>query len=194
MMLVVRGLSVDYGRVRALDQIDLEVGEGEIVTLIGANGAGKSTLLKAIVGLVRPASGDITFAGQALAGIPTHARAKRGLILVPEGRGVLTRMTVLENLQLGADVREGATTPIGRVRAMLTRFPALAARRDLPAGVLSGGEQQMLAFARALLAQPRLLLIDEPSLGLAPRITQEVFHLLLNVRREGITVLLVEQN
>jgi branched-chain amino acid transport system ATP-binding protein len=113
---------------------------------------------------------------------------------VPEGRGVLTRMTVLENLQLGADAREGTTNPMSRVRAMLTRFPSLAARRDLPAGVLSGGEQQMLAIARALLAQPRLLLIDEPSLGLAPRITQEVFALLLNLRREGITVLLVEQN
>jgi branched-chain amino acid transport system ATP-binding protein len=193
-MLRVRGASVYYGEIRALDQVDLVVEQGEIVALIGANGAGKTTLLKSIAGLLRPRSGRITFEGQSLADVPTHVRARRGVVLVPEDRGILSRMTVLENLLMGANTRADTTADMKRADSMLQRFPRLAARRDLPASVLSGGERQILAIGRALLARPKLLLVDEPSLGLAPRVAREVFDLLAGLRREGGTILLVEQN
>jgi branched-chain amino acid transport system ATP-binding protein len=192
--LTVQGLSVDYGRVRALDRVDIAVGAGEIVALIGANGAGKSTLLRTIAGLVRAVEGSIVYGNEELSDTPAYRRTRRGIHLVPEGRGILAHLTVRENLLLGATVRPNEASADARVRATLERFPQLARRKDLPAGALSGGEQQILAIARALLAKPQLLLIDEPSLGLAPRVTRDVFDLLVALRREGVTILLVEQN
>lgn len=193
-MLAIRGLRVDYGRVRALTDVELDVRDGEIVALIGANGAGKSTLLKAVAGLVHPSAGDIVYDGQALQRSPTHDRVRRGLVLVPEGRGILTRMTVRENLLLGASARPNRASPEAETERILARFRPLAVRQALPASVLSGGEQQLLAIARALLIRPKLLMVDEPSLGLAPRITREIFELLVELRHDGVTILLVEQN
>jgi branched-chain amino acid transport system ATP-binding protein len=193
-MLRLQATSVYYGAIRALVQVDLDVSTGEIVALIGANGAGKTTCLKTIAGLLRPRFGDVTYKGESLAGVTTYARARRGIVLVPEGRGILTCLTVRENLLVGACARGDAAGSGKRADAMLERFPKLAARRDLPASVLSGGERQILAIARALLAQPELLLVDEPSLGLAPRVAREVFDLLASLRQEGLAIVLVEQN
>ena len=183
-MLAVQGLVVRYGAIEAVHGISFEVAAGEVVALIGANGAGKSSTLAAISGLVRPAAGHIRLAGRDLTGAPPHAIVRAGISQVPEGRAILARMSVHENLLMGG----------AEVDAMYARFPILAERRALPAGNLSGGEQQMLAIARALLAKPRVLLLDEPSLGLAPKMVAMVFEVLAELRAGGTTMLLVEQN
>jgi len=192
-MLEVRGLATAYGSIRAIKGIDLAVPEGRIVCIIGANGAGKTTLLKTISGLLRPAAGTMTFLGEDITALSPAQLVRRGIVLVPEGRAILSRMTVLENLEMGAYQRRD-----GRVRedieATMERFPVLKERRNLAGGSLSGGEQQMLAIGRALLAKPNLLLLDEPSLGLAPLIVSRVFRIIREINREGMTVLLVEQN
>jgi branched-chain amino acid transport system ATP-binding protein len=184
-MLEVRDLAVRYGAIEAVHGVSFEVREGEVVALIGANGAGKTSTLAAISGLIRPARGAVLLAGRDLAGAAPHVIVRAGLIQVPEGREILARMSVHENLLLS-----GAAD----VRAMYERFPILAERRALPAGNLSGGEQQLLAIARALLAKPRVLLLDEPSLGLAPKMVATVFGVLAELKANGTTMLLVEQN
>jgi branched-chain amino acid transport system ATP-binding protein len=189
-MLEVEGLRVAYGPIEAVHGISFTVERGEVVTLIGANGAGKTSTLAAISGLVRPSGGRVVFDGRDLVGAPAHAIFARGLVQVPEGRAILTRMTVEENLLMGSRGR-GGTAALGRIWA---RFPILEQRRALPAGNLSGGEQQMLAIARALLASPRMLLLDEPSLGLAPLMVTSIFEVLGDLKRQGTTMLLVEQN
>jgi branched-chain amino acid transport system ATP-binding protein len=189
-MLEVEGLRVAYGPIEAVHGISFTVERGEVVTLIGANGAGKTSTLAAISGLVRPSGGRVVFDGRDLVGAPAHAIVARGLVQVPEGRAILTRMTVEENLLMGSRGRGGAAA-LGRIWA---RFPILEQRRALPAGNLSGGEQQMLAIARALLASPRMLLLDEPSLGLAPLMVTSIFEVLGELKRQGTTMLLVEQN
>lgn len=189
-MLEVEGLRVAYGPIEAVHGISFTVERGEVVTLIGANGAGKTSTLAAISGLVRPSGGRVVFDGRDLVGAPAHAIVARGLVQVPEGRAILTRMTVEENLLMGSRGRGGAAA-LGRTWA---RFPILEQRRALPAGNLSGGEQQMLAIARALLASPRMLLLDEPSLGLAPLMVTSIFEVLGDLKRQGTTMLLVEQN
>jgi branched-chain amino acid transport system ATP-binding protein len=183
--LEVRDLVVRYGAIEALHGISFDVGAGEVVALIGANGAGKTSTLAAISGIVRPARGTIRLAGRDLAGTPPHTIVRAGVIQVPEGREILARMSVHENLLLS-----GARD----ARAMYERFPILAERRDVAAGSLSGGEQQLLAIARALLAAPRVLLLDEPSLGLAPKMVATVFGVLAELKAAGTTMLLVEQN
>jgi branched-chain amino acid transport system ATP-binding protein len=181
----VRDLVVRYGAIEAVHGISFDVQPGEVVALIGANGAGKTSTLAALSGLVRPARGAVRLLGRDLAGAPPHAIVRAGLVQVPEGREILARMSVHENLLLS-----GATD----ATAMYERFPILAERRALPAGNLSGGEQQLLAIARALLARPRVLLLDEPSLGLAPKMVATVFLVLAELKRSGTTMLLVEQN
>jgi branched-chain amino acid transport system ATP-binding protein len=195
-MLKIRNLSAYYGSVRALSGVTLHVREGEIVTLIGANGAGKTTLLNAICGLVRKA-GDLQFAGRSLMGLPPEDIVGRGISQVPEGRQLFAPMTVAENLELGAyrrfrrDSRAAIQADLERVFAL---FPHLQDRLEQQAGTMSGGEQQMLAIGRALMARPRLLLLDEPSLGLAPIVVEDILATLGQLRREGVTILLVEQN
>jgi len=189
-MLEVEGLRVAYGPIEAVHGISFTVDRGEVVTLIGANGAGKTSTLAAISGLVRPRGGRVVFDGRDLAGAPAHAIVATGLVQVPEGRAILTRMTVEENLLMGSRGRHSAAA-LGGIWA---RFPILEQRRALPAGNLSGGEQQMLAIARALLASPRMLLLDEPSLGLAPLMVTSIFEVLADLKRQGTTMLLVEQN
>jgi branched-chain amino acid transport system ATP-binding protein len=193
-LLDVRGLEVAYGGIVAVRGIDLTVGEGELVALIGANGAGKTTTLKALAGMLVPKSGTVTFDGTDVARTPAFHRLRQGIALVPEGRGVFARLTVDENLAMGAYIRaDKAAVAADRAR-MFELFPRLAERRDQTAGTLSGGEQQMLAIARALMSRPRLLLLDEPSMGLAPLVVQRVFEVIRMVAGEGVTVLLVEQN
>jgi branched-chain amino acid transport system ATP-binding protein len=192
-MLIVRGLRSGYGKIEVLHELSLTVEQGQIVALIGANGAGKTTLLKTISGLIRPAAGEIEFAGTSIARRPAHNIVALGLRHVPEGRAILKRMSVLDNLRMGAYVR--TDREVGRdIAEALGRFPVLAERRNQMAGALSGGEQQMLAIARALIARPRLLLLDEPSLGLAPKLVTRIFLTLRELRQEGKTILLVEQN
>jgi branched-chain amino acid transport system ATP-binding protein len=192
-MLIVRGLRSGYGKIEVLHELSLTVEQGQIVALIGANGAGKTTLLKTISGLIRPAAGEIEFAGTSIARRPAHNIVALGLSHVPEGRAILKRMSVLDNLRMGAYVR--TDREVGRdIAEALGRFPVLAERRNQMAGALSGGEQQMLAIARALIARPRLLLLDEPSLGLAPKLVTRIFLTLRELRQEGKTILLVEQN
>jgi branched-chain amino acid transport system ATP-binding protein len=192
-MLTVEGLRAGYGKVEVLHDVGLQVAPGRIVALIGANGAGKTTLLKTISGLIRPTAGTIAFEGQAIARRPAHKIVALGISQVPEGRAILKRMSVLENLRMGAYVRSDSEVE-NDIAAAMARFPVLAERRHQPAGTLSGGEQQMLAIARALVARPRLLLMDEPSLGLAPKLVTGIFHTLRQLRDEGKTILLVEQN
>ena len=189
-MLEVEGLRVAYGPIEAVHGISFTVERGEVVTLIGANGAGKTSTLAAISGLLRPSGGRVVFDGRDLVGAPAHAIVATGLVQVPEGRAILTRMTVDENLLMGSRGRGGAAALAG----IWARFPILEQRRALPAGNLSGGEQQMLAIARALLASPRMLLLDEPSLGLAPLMVTSIFEVLADLKRQGTTMLLVEQN
>ena len=193
-LLSVRGVKTYYGRVIALKGVDLDVNEGEIVTLIGANGAGKSTLMMTVCGNPRAREGTITFAGRDITHLPTHEIARLKLAQSPEGRRIFSRMTVLENLQMGALVADEANFADDLER-MMTLFPRLKQRIDQRGGTLSGGEQQMLAIARALMSRPRLLLLDEPSLGLAPLIVKQIFEAIkaLN-RQDGLTVFLVEQN
>jgi branched-chain amino acid transport system ATP-binding protein len=187
-------LSVNYGNIAAVKQLSLTVYEGEIVTLIGSNGAGKSTTLRTISGLLRPKSGTVTYRGKKLTGIPGHEVVKLGICHSPEGRKIFQRMTVSENLDLGAFTRDD-TEGIARDRQrVLELFPRLQERIDQKAGTLSGGEQQMLAVARALLGNPTLLLLDEPSMGLAPVLVDLIFETVLTIRDQGTTILLVEQN
>lgn len=192
-LLTVRGVKTFYGRVMALKGVDLEVNEGEIVTLIGANGAGKSTLMMTICGNPRAREGTIDFAGHDITRLPTHEIARLKLAQAPEGRRIFSRMTVLENLQMGAVVAEAPKFDRDLER-ILTLFPRLQQRMNQRGGTLSGGEQQMLAIARALMARPRLLLLDEPSLGLAPLVVRQIFDAIKALNTEGLTVFLVEQN
>jgi branched-chain amino acid transport system ATP-binding protein len=185
-LLDVRGLEVSYGPVRAVQGIDLAVQEGEVVALLGANGAGKTSTLRTIAGLQRPRAGTIRFAGQDIAGRPPHRLARSGLVLVPEGRGMLPRLSVEDNLLLAGGQ--------GELERAYARFPLLRDRRRQKAGTLSGGEQQMLAIGRALMTRARLLMLDEPSLGLAPMIVREIFEVIGGLREAGVTILLVEQN
>ena len=192
-MLAIAGLRSGYGKIEVLHDVALTIEQGQIVTLIGANGAGKTTLLKTISGLIRPTAGTIVFEGHSLVRRPPHKIVAQGLSHVPEGRAILRRMTVFDNLRMGAYVR--SDNEIGRdIEAVFARFPVLSERREQMAGTLSGGEQQMLAIGRALVARPRLLLLDEPSLGLAPKIVTRIFHTLRELKQEGKTILLVEQN
>jgi len=193
-MLVIDSIVTHYGPVEALKGISLEVREGEIVTLIGANGAGKSTTLRTISGLVRPTSGSIKYEGRELTALPPERIVAMGIAHVPEGRRVFPMMTVLENLELGAFTRKDAAGVRQDMEFVFSLFPRLAERRKQLAGTMSGGEQQMLAIARALMARPRLLLLDEPSMGLAPRIVESIFEVIQDINRQGTTVLLVEQN
>ncbi|MFO7265545.1 MAG: ABC transporter ATP-binding protein [Limnochordales bacterium] len=193
-MLVIDSIVTHYGPVEALKGISLEVREGEIVTLIGANGAGKSTTLRTISGLVRPTSGSIKYQGRELTALPPERIVAMGIAHVPEGRRVFPMMTVLENLELGAFTRKDAAGVRQDMEFVFSLFPRLAERRKQLAGTMSGGEQQMLAIARALMARPRLLLLDEPSMGLAPRIVESIFEVIQDINRQGTTVLLVEQN
>ena len=193
-LLSVRGVKTFYGRVMALKGVDLDVNDGEIVTLIGANGAGKSTLMMTICGNPRAREGTISFAGRDITHMPTHEIARLNLAQAPEGRRIFSRMTVLENLQMGATTAEASK--FGRnLERVLTLFPRLKQRLNQRGGTLSGGEQQMLAIARALMARPRLLLLDEPSLGLAPLIVRQIFDAIRTLnKQDGLTVFLVEQN
>ncbi|MGX1793450.1 ABC transporter ATP-binding protein [Microbacterium sp. NPDC055312] len=191
-LLSVRNLSVSYGRVHAVRGVTFDVAAGSLVTLVGANGAGKSSIINAISGLVRPSGGQILFDGADITKTKSHKLVPRGLVQVPEGRQILSTMTIAENLQMGAKFY-GAGASAG-IDDMYQRFPVLGERRKLAAGSLSGGEQQMLAIARAMLARPKLMLMDEPSMGLAPKIVNEVFAVIDEVLAGGTTVLLVEQN
>ena len=193
-MLTVRGLEIAYGGIRAVRGIDLTVASGEIVALIGANGAGKTTTLKALAGLLRPRSGHVTYEDVDITGKPAYELVRRGLALVPEGRGVFPRLTVAENLAMGAYIQTDAHTIAQGFEHAYALFPRLAERRTQLAGTLSGGEQQMLAMARALMCRPRLLLLDEPSMGLAPLLVRKIFETVQRIAAEGVTMLLVEQN
>ena len=192
-MLRVTDLEVAYGGIRAVKGINLEVAKSELVTLIGANGAGKTTALKALAGLLNPARGSVQYEGRETTGMPAHELVGLGLALVPEGRGVFARLTVEENLAMGAYIRRDRHVAADFERAYVL-FPRLAERRRQLAGTLSGGEQQMLAIARALMSRPKLLLLDEPSMGLAPLMVQKIFETIKAVAAEGVTLLLVEQN
>ncbi|HEY3110046.1 MAG TPA: ABC transporter ATP-binding protein [Chloroflexota bacterium] len=192
--LVVEGLVVGYGGVVAVDGLSLRVRPGEIVALIGANGAGKTSTLNAISGLVRPRAGSIQWNGRELSGRPPHRVVEAGVVQVPEGRAILVGLTVRENLLLGAFQRRDRAAVARDLEALLARFPILRERGGALAGALSGGEQQMLALARGLIAGPRLLMLDEPSMGLAPQIVREIFRIIGGLRDEGRTILLVEQN
>ena len=196
-LLEVRNLKLSYGGIAAVKGIDFYINAGELVTLIGANGAGKTTTLKVIAGLLKPSSGSIHFLGSAIGGQPAYELAKLGVGLVPEGRGVFARMTILENLQMGAYVRQGSHSAksIDRdLEVVLETFPRLRERLSQLAGTLSGGEQQMVAIARAMMARPKLLLLDEPSMGLAPLMVETIFGVIQDLNQHGMTILLVEQN
>ena len=193
-MLSISGLRVNYGGIKAVKGIDLEIRSGELVTLIGANGAGKTTTLKAVMGLLPPSGGEIHYLGNALAGKPTHQMLRDGLAMVPEGRGVFARMSIVENLRMGAYVRSDEAGIRADIERMFVTFPRLKERATQLAGTMSGGEQQMLAMARALMGKPRLLLLDEPSMGLSPLMVEKIFEVVREIRSQGMTVLLVEQN
>ena len=192
-MLDVNGLTVSYGHIEAVRDISFHVAEGTIVSLVGPNGAGKTTTLNAISGVVPAAQGTMRFQGKDITRASTHRRVSEGIVQIPEGRLVLANMTVRENLELGAYRRSAGETR-ATIAAMEERFPILGERRKSPAGTLSGGEQQMLAIARGLMAKPKLLLLDEPSLGLAPLLVQTIFEIIGELHSEGLTILLVEQN
>jgi branched-chain amino acid transport system ATP-binding protein len=193
-LLVLDAVSAGYGPVPVLREVSLRVAEGEMVCLLGANGAGKSTTVRTISGLLRPTSGAITFLGERLDGCPAHAVLKRGIAQCPEGRRIFPEMTVRENLEMGAYVRGRAGASPDELERVFRHFPRLQERAGQLGGTLSGGEQQMLAIARALMSNPRLLLLDEPSLGLAPTMVETVFRVIDEIRRQGVTVLMVEQN
>jgi branched-chain amino acid transport system ATP-binding protein len=193
MTLEVSGLAYAYDGAAAVRNVSLTVQPGEIVALLGANGAGKSTTVRMIAGVLRPAAGSIRFLGEALTGAPSHVVVRKGITLVPEGRLVFPQMTVTENLRLGAHTKPSGAVG-GLIEEAFALFPRLRERRGQLAGSMSGGEQQMLAIARGLMAEPKLVILDEPSLGLMPKVTQELFHLIQAVNARGISVLLVEQN
>jgi branched-chain amino acid transport system ATP-binding protein len=193
-LLTIEGLVLGYGKTDAVKGISLSVREGCVVTLIGANGAGKTTVLRGISGLLRPRHGSIRFEGREIGGMVAHRIARLGIVQVPEGRQVFANMSIDENLRMGAWLLDDAVEEARRRDEVLTRFPRLAERLSQSAGLLSGGEQQMLAMGRALMANPRLLLLDEPSMGLAPLFVEEIFRIVEDLKREGRTILLVEQN
>lgn len=193
-MLKIRNLAVHYGKIRAVRGIDMDIAVGEIVSLIGANGAGKSTTLRAISGLEKPAAGSIEFEGKEIAGWEAKNIVAAGISHSPEGRQIFPRMTVQENLELGAYIRKDKKNLQSEYERVFEYFPILAQRRKQLGGTLSGGEQQMLAIGRALMSKPRLLLLDEPSLGLAPFLVEKIFEIIQTINREGTTVLLIEQN
>ena len=192
-ILSVRALEVGYGAIKALHGIDLEVNQGEIVTLIGANGAGKTTTLRTISGLLKPRNGEVFFQGANITGVKTHLITARGISHVPEGRGIFGNLSVQDNLELGGYLRKDKITE-SEYERVFTLFPVLRERIKQNAGTLSGGEQQMLAISRALMAKPTVLLLDEPSLGLAPQMVQTIFRVIREINAEGTTILLVEQN
>ncbi|MGZ5417745.1 MAG: ABC transporter ATP-binding protein [Nocardioides sp.] len=191
-ILRVENLTVTYGRIQAVREVSFEAAAGSLVTLVGANGAGKSSVINAVSGMLRPRGGTITFEGRDITRLPSHKLVEQGLVQVPEGRQILATLTIAENLQLGG-WHSGSTAQV-TIAEVYERFPVLAARRTLPAGALSGGEQQMLAIARALVAAPKVMLMDEPSMGLAPKVVDEVFGVIEEIRATGTTVVLVEQN
>jgi branched-chain amino acid transport system ATP-binding protein len=193
-LLHIEGLKVRYGAIEAVRSVGLHIAEGERVTLIGANGAGKSSSLKALTGLLPAAAGQIRFAGRSILGQAPHDLLRAGIAMVPEGRGIFARMSVLENLQAGAYLRRDKAQVQAEIRQLFEHFPRLEERLQQSAGLLSGGEQQMLALARALLSRPRLLVLDEPSMGLAPIMVETLFQVIDDVCRQGMTLLLVEQN
>ncbi|WP_439891880.1 ABC transporter ATP-binding protein [Ralstonia sp. 25C] len=193
-MLKIDGLKVAYGGIQAVKGVDLEIREGELVTLIGANGAGKTTTMKAITGLQGWAGGDVQYLGKSIKGVPSYNLLKQGLAMVPEGRGVFARMTITENLQMGAFTRNDDAQIKLDIERMFGIFPRLKERANQLAGTMSGGEQQMLAMARALMSQPKLLLLDEPSMGLSPIMVEKIFEVVRDISAQGVTVLLVEQN
>ncbi len=194
MLLEVRGLQVGYGGIHAVKGIDLCIAPGELVALIGSNGAGKTTTLKALAGLLTPAAGQIHYDGQVLTNVAAHQRVTMGIALVPEGRGVFARLSVAENLLMGAYSRRDQDEIAADLARMYALFPRLVERKDQLAGTLSGGEQQMLAMARALMSRPRLLMLDEPSMGLAPLMVKKIFETIQDVASQGMSILLVEQN
>jgi branched-chain amino acid transport system ATP-binding protein len=191
-VLEVDDLTVGYGRIEAVHGVSFRAERGSLVTLVGANGAGKTSILSAVAGLIRPRKGTVRLGGRDITRMPAHRLVAEGLVLVPEGREILGTMTVAENLRLGAWHRSAGAAE--RAEQLYQRFPVLAERKDLPAGSLSGGEQQMLAIGRALMAEPAVLLLDEPSMGLAPKIVDEVFDVITQIKDSGTTVVLVEQN
>ncbi len=193
-LLQVKNLQVSYGGIQAVKGIDFSIGKGELVTLIGANGAGKTTTLRTLVGMVKRSGGSIEFDGKETAGIPSHAFVRHGLAMVPEGRGIFGKLTVEENLLMGAYVRDDKAQILVEMERIYQLFPRLKERQRQLAGTLSGGEQQMVAMGRAMLSKPKLLLLDEPSMGLAPIIVQKIFEIIQMVAAEGVTMLLVEQN
>ncbi|WP_454722819.1 MULTISPECIES: ABC transporter ATP-binding protein [Cupriavidus] len=193
-LLKISGLKVAYGGIQAVKGIDLEIRDGELVTLIGANGAGKTTTMKAITGLQGWAGGDVEYMGKSIKGVPSYVLLKQGLAMVPEGRGVFARMTITENLQMGAYTRNDEDGIKADIERMFGIFPRLKERANQLAGTMSGGEQQMLAMARALMSQPKLLLLDEPSMGLSPIMVAKIFEVVRDISAQGVTVLLVEQN
>ena len=193
-MLEVKDINVYYGAIHAIKGISLAVEEGEIVTLIGANGAGKSTTLRTISGLLKPKTGEINFLNKNIAGMPAHKIVHEGISQVPEGRRIFAEMTVLENLELGAFTRTDKDEIQNDFKMVFGRFPRLEERKAQLAGTLSGGEQQMLAMGRALMSRPKLLLMDEPSMGLAPLLIREIFNIIVDINKTGTTILLVEQN
>ncbi len=193
-LLKVSGLKVAYGGIQAVKGVDLEVHEGELVTLIGSNGAGKTTTMKAITGTLSINAGDIQYLGKSIKGQGPWDLVRQGLAMVPEGRGVFARMTILENLQMGAYVRRDTAGIAADADKVFTIFPRLKERKDQLAGTMSGGEQQMLAMGRALMARPKVLLLDEPSMGLSPIMVDKIFEVVNDIHQQGVTVLLVEQN
>ena len=193
-LLEIRDLDAGYGAIQALRKVSLTVEAGEVVTLIGSNGAGKSTTLRVLSGLLKPTSGSVIYDGQSIVGLAPHEIVRRGLAQAPEGRGIFGSLSVRENLELGAYSRRDRAAIREDMERMMVRFPILKERVAQAAGTLSGGEQQMLAVARALMARPKLLLLDEPSLGLAPQIVKKIFAILKEINQEGVTILLVEQN
>lgn len=193
MQLEVKNLVVKYGQITALNGISLSVEEGKLTCLLGANGAGKSTLVKTLSGVLKPAEGEIIFNGENIAGLPTHEIFKKGIIQCPEGRRIFPRQTVYENLKMGAYNRRDKEIQ-SDIEKYYEMFPILGERKNQKAGLLSGGEQQMLAICRALMGKPKFLLLDEPSMGLAPKIVKEVFHTIRKIKGQGMTILLIEQN
>ena len=193
-LLKVKGLKVAYGGIQAVKGVDFEVNEGELVTLIGSNGAGKTTTMKAITGSLAAEAGSIEYLGQAIKGQGAWDLVKQGLAMVPEGRGIFTRMTITENLQMGAYIRSDKANILADIDKVFTIFPRLKERKDQLAGTLSGGEQQMLAMGRALMSRPKVLLLDEPSMGLSPIMVDKIFEVVRDVYAQGVTILLVEQN
>lgn len=193
-LLQVSGLKVAYGGIQAVKGVNFEVRQGELVSLIGANGAGKTTTLKAVTGIQPVAEGDIQFMGKSIKGQGSWDLVKQGLVMVPEGRGTFTRMTITENLQMGAYIRNDKAQIEADIEKVFTIFPRLKERRNQLAGTMSGGEQQMLAMGRALMTQPKVLLLDEPSMGLSPIMVDKIFEVVNDIHAQGVTILLVEQN